>query len=283
MHARVARAVQRLYPDDVTALAHHYARAASADTAQAAFAAWTEPTPWQTRPYGFVDEQAVTTLERQLRRDDLDQVTRCRLLTAFVAELGGEDDPRPVRGATEALVIARELDDPDLLALALTAGTTTVDFEQEPERRAALAAELAALGQQHDLLEYEWYAGYVADTVAAVREKGLLSCGATCEPGSTSRTSTGWPSRRPYSSAAIAVADRAEAELLAADLARTPRLLAGAASVSLAMQPAALTLGELMAFLGAAGRKRPGISPSPTQVAVRWNSPQWTARALAAL
>src|SRR5690349_11112424 len=30
------------------------------DLVTAAFAAWTEPTPWQTRPYGVVDEQAVT-------------------------------------------------------------------------------------------------------------------------------------------------------------------------------------------------------------------------------
>jgi predicted ATPase len=36
MHARVAAAIRRLRPDDVPALAHHYLRAASADTAQAA-------------------------------------------------------------------------------------------------------------------------------------------------------------------------------------------------------------------------------------------------------
>ena len=161
MHARVGAAIRRLRPGDVSALAHHYLRAASADSAEAAvgyaikaaeradrrysydaavwmleqaleafartpgseseraeqqadllgrllraqiragriaaarataqraadaaasaarddlvtaaFAAWTEPTPWQTRPYGIVDEQAVTTLERQLERSDQDQ------------------------------------------------------------------------------------------------------------------------------------------------------------------------------------------------------------------
>ena len=108
----------------------------------AAFAAWTEPTPWQTRPYGMVDEHAVAILERQLERSDLDQATRCRLLAALVAELAGEDDPRPARAAAEAEAIARRLGDPDLLALALTAGTMVVNYEREPERRAVLAAEL---------------------------------------------------------------------------------------------------------------------------------------------
>ena len=256
MHARVGAAIRRLRPGDVPALAHHYLRAASADSAEAAvgyaikaaeradrryaydaavslleqalrafaripgseseraeqqadllgrllraqiragriaaaratrqraadaaasagrddlvtaaFAAWTEPTPWQTRPYGVVDEQAVTTLERQLERSDQDQATRCRLLAALVAELAGEDDPRPARAAAEAEAIARRLGDPDLLALALTAGTMVVNYEQEPERRAFLAAELGSIGHEHGLPEYEWYAEYIAGTAAAV-------------------------------------------------------------------------------------------------------------------
>ena len=138
------------------------------DLVTAAFAAWTEPTPWQTRPYGVVDEHAVTTLERQLERTDLDQATRCRLLAALVAELAGEDDPRPAGAAAEAEAIARRLGDPDLLALALTAGTMVVNYEREPERRAVLAAELGQLGHEHGLPEYEWYAEYIAGTAAAV-------------------------------------------------------------------------------------------------------------------
>jgi hypothetical protein len=256
MHARVGAAIRRLRPDDVPALAHHYLRAASAETAQAAvgysvqaaeradrrcaydvavslleqaldasarapgtaseraeqhagllgrllraqiragriaaaratrqraadaatamgrddlvtaaFAAWTEPTPWQTRPYGVVDEPAVAILERQLDQVRQDQATRCRLLAALVAELAGEDDPRPARAAAEAEVIARRLGDPDLLALALTAGTMVVNYEREPERRAALAAELGRIGREHGLPEYEWYAEYIAGTAAAV-------------------------------------------------------------------------------------------------------------------
>jgi len=256
MHARVGAAIRRLHPDDIPALAHHYLRAASGDTAQAAvgyaiqaaeradrryaydaavslleqaldasarapgseseraeqqagllgrllraqikagriaaargtrqlaadtataagrddlvtaaFAAWTEPTPWQTRPYGVIDERAVAILERQLERTSLDQATRCRLLAALVAELAGEGDPRPARAAAEAEDIARRLGDPGLLALALTAGTTVVNYEREPERRADLAAELGQIGHEHGLPEYEWYAEYIAGTAAAV-------------------------------------------------------------------------------------------------------------------
>jgi hypothetical protein len=116
----------------------------------------------------MVDEQAVTILERQLERSDQDQATRCRLLAALVAELAGEDDPRPARAAAEAEAIARRLGDPDLLALALTAGTMVVNYEQEPERRAVLAAELGSIGHEHGLPEYEWYAEYIAGTAAAV-------------------------------------------------------------------------------------------------------------------
>ena len=80
---------------------------AAALVSSAAFAAWTEPTPWQTRPYGVVDERAVAILERQLERTSPDQATRCRLLAALVAELAGEGDPRPARAAAEAEAIAR--------------------------------------------------------------------------------------------------------------------------------------------------------------------------------
>ena len=81
--------------------------------------------------------------------------------------------------------------------------------------------------------------------------------------------------------AIIAVGDRAAAEALVADLAPVAGLLAGAASAALAMQPVAQTLGELSAFLGrpeAAAR----YFATAEQVARRWNSPHWTARARAA-
>jgi hypothetical protein len=81
--------------------------------------------------------------------------------------------------------------------------------------------------------------------------------------------------------AIIAMGDRAAAEALVTDLTPVAGLLAGAASTALAMQPVAQTLGELSALLGgpeAAARH----FATAEQVARRWNSPHWTARAQAA-
>jgi hypothetical protein len=257
MHGRLADALRRLRPDDLTGLAHHYARSASASTAPAAvdyatraadlagqryaydaevslleqaleafgritdhdgdsvarevsllgrllraqiragqvpaaratrqravavaeradredlvveaFAAWTEPTPWLTRPYGFVDERAVAALTRLLDRNDLAPPVRCRLLAGLVQELAGEDDVRPREAGTEALRIARDLGDADLTALALAAGARAADHAEEPARREQLAAELAVLARQRGMPAYQWYAEYVAGSVAAAR------------------------------------------------------------------------------------------------------------------
>ena len=479
MHARAGAAIRRLRPDDVTALAYHFARAASASTAEAAvsyavqaaeladgryaydtavslleqavdasdrgnlnnqderradllgrllraqvragriaaaratrqraaaaaaaagredlvaaaFAAWTEPTPWQTRPYGLVDEHAVATLEHQLGRNGpnaLDPATRCRLLAALVAELSGEDDPRPARAAAEAEAIARPLGDPGLLALALTAGTMAVNFEREPGRRAALAAELGRIGREHELPEYEWYAEYIAGTAAAVqgqprelrrrleagrrlarqyrmaepqtaqvcadamlahvagrfgaarrhyeeavaqmRRDGSLHAdgfrelaqltvdlsegrAAEAEPAArglhelagplaadawaVTLAATGqleqaraaraavMPLRPDFfysilatfrAMAVIAVGDHPAAQALVADLLPIKDMLAGAASISLVMQPVAQTLGELSVFLGRPEEAARHFAAAE-EVARRWNAPHWIAAA----
>jgi ATP/maltotriose-dependent transcriptional regulator MalT len=94
----------------------------------------------------MVDDHAVAILERQLERSDQDQATRCRLLAALVAELAGGGRPATRPGGREAEAIARRLGDPDLLALALTAGTMVVNYEQEPERRASWPPNSARSG-----------------------------------------------------------------------------------------------------------------------------------------
>ncbi len=111
----------------------------------------------------------MSTLERLLSQGQLAPATRCRLLAALVAELAGENDPRPGRAAAEALAIARGLGDEDLLALALTASATAADFEREPGRRWAAGTELAALGERRGQPAYQWYGEYIAGTAAAVR------------------------------------------------------------------------------------------------------------------
>jgi DNA-binding SARP family transcriptional activator len=137
------------------------ARAAGRDDLLvAAFTAWTEPTPWQARPYGQVDRPVVETLEGLLRRADLGAETRCRLLDALVSELAGEDDPRVSAAAVEAIAIARDLGDEHLLALALATGIKATHVDSAVEQRRRIAAELDPLARRLDLPAFRWYATY---------------------------------------------------------------------------------------------------------------------------
>ncbi|MGW6501394.1 BTAD domain-containing putative transcriptional regulator [Nonomuraea angiospora] len=109
----------------------------------AAFTAWTEPTPWQARIYGTVDRPIVDRLSRLLKRD-LTPSVRSRLLTAYVDELAGEDDPTVLQAAQEALDLATE---PRLRAAALQS-LARVHGDAE------LCRELVAIGTEHDLPVY---------------------------------------------------------------------------------------------------------------------------------
>ncbi len=249
MHGRVAAVIRRLRPDDLAALAHHYALAAGADdlavdygvraaeqaerryahdsavgllhraleslamlpadedrrsdllgrllraqlragalgaareTRQravdaaraagredlvvAAFTAWSEPTPWQVRPYGQVDRPVVDLLEALLDRPGLAAETRVRLLDALVAELAGEDDPRVAAAGAEAVALARRLGDDHLLAFALATGIRATHVDGATEDRHALAVELDVLARRLDLPAFRWYATYAMATVAS--------------------------------------------------------------------------------------------------------------------
>ncbi|WP_422771084.1 BTAD domain-containing putative transcriptional regulator [Plantactinospora sp. WMMC1484] len=144
-------------------------RAGRADLVAAAFAAWTEPTPWSTRLYGTVDHGTVAVLERLLDRDDLDPETRCRLLNVFATELDGEDDPRVAGAAEEALAIARRVGDPRLLAATLVVAAKFVPWELFQERRAKLTAELRTLAQAHEMPAYRWAGEHIDGMIAGGR------------------------------------------------------------------------------------------------------------------
>ena len=239
---------------------------------------------------------------------------------ALVAELAGEDDPRPARAAAEAEAIARRLGDPDLLALALTAGTMVVNYEQEPERRAFLAAEIGQIGHEHGLPEYEWYAEYIAGTAAAVlgqpgELRRRLKTGQRladeyrmAEPQAVQLCSEAMlahvegrfdDARRHY-----AEADRADAAQRVAARRRLSRAGAadhraqrGACGRGRTARPRAVRDDRTPAHerLGgdAGGGRRVGEArrryqeaarhfATAQQVARRWNSPHWAARARAA-
>lgn len=119
----------------------------------AAFTAWTEPTPWQTRPYGVVDQPIVTRLSRLLARPDLTPADRCRLLEAYTHELIGEADPTARAAAEEALALSATLGDPRLRASAIAALARDQNDLELP-RRAELCRELTEIGIEHDLPAY---------------------------------------------------------------------------------------------------------------------------------
>lgn len=156
-------------------------RAGRPDLAAAAFAAWTEPTPWQARSVGEVDMAAIGSLTRLLDgpglldgtglpgSTGLPPATRCRLLAALVDELAGEDDPRPAAAAAESLRIARELAAPDLIALALAESIKAARPEQGAQARLRYTAELARVAEAHAMPAYTWYAEYFTASVLATQ------------------------------------------------------------------------------------------------------------------
>ena len=152
-------------------------RAGRPDLAAAAFAAWTEPMPWLARSYGEIDLGAIGSLTRLLDGPGLPDGTglppdtRCRLLAALVDELAGEDDPRPAAAAAESLRIARELADPNLIALALAVCCKAVHPEREAHVRLRYTEELARVATAHAMPVYEWYAVYYGASVSATRNE----------------------------------------------------------------------------------------------------------------
>ncbi|MFC8430896.1 BTAD domain-containing putative transcriptional regulator [Streptomyces sp. NPDC057253] len=137
------------------------------DLLTVALTGWQVPTPWQTRPYGFVDRPLVTALERLLAADSADLATRCLLLDTLVAELAGEDDaPRVVTAARELVAVARRSGDPALLALALASAAKCRSYERAVAFRARTSAELRPLAERLDLPVYRWVCEFIDGSVA---------------------------------------------------------------------------------------------------------------------
>jgi len=110
---------------------------------------WDLPTPWITRQYGTVDTAVTERIEEALRWSDpqlLDGATRCRLLCALVAEVGGELQDRATEAAYEAERLARDLGDPVLIGLALHALIEVTSAELQTDLRLKIGNELLTIG-----------------------------------------------------------------------------------------------------------------------------------------
>ncbi|MFF4265550.1 BTAD domain-containing putative transcriptional regulator [Streptomyces virginiae] len=133
----------------------------------AAFTAWTEPTPWQTRPYGVVDAPVVELLERLLAQPGHEPAVRCLLLGAYAAELSDAKVASVREGAREALALAEGTGDPVLRAGALAALVKELDADLEWPERAALGGELERIGAAHELPGHQWYGMFIRSTASA--------------------------------------------------------------------------------------------------------------------
>ena len=109
------------------------------------------------------------TLETLLARADLGAETRIRLLDALVSEVAGEDDPRIITAGDEAIALARTLDDPRLLAVALATGIKATHVDTLTDRRYEFAAELERLTAGLDMPAFHWFATYAMASVAGAR------------------------------------------------------------------------------------------------------------------
>ncbi|GAA1162827.1 hypothetical protein GCM10009664_33670 [Kitasatospora gansuensis] len=131
------------------------------------FTAWTEATPWQSRPYGTVDRPVVALLERLLGRTDLQPAVRCRLLGAYVAELSDSGDPGVSAAAREAVALAADLGDPALRAATLVTLARELDTDLDWREQADLGRELDQIGAELDLPGHQWHGRSFQVTSAA--------------------------------------------------------------------------------------------------------------------
>ncbi|MFJ6198037.1 BTAD domain-containing putative transcriptional regulator [Micromonospora sp. NPDC092111] len=113
------------------------------------------PVAGTVRPDRDIDAEFVGTVEQALTQlGPADPVSRCRLLCTLVSEVAGADDDRADEASREALRLAREIGDPELLCRALNARYLPA---LAPGRRAELptvGAELLRVATAHGLTGY---------------------------------------------------------------------------------------------------------------------------------
>ncbi len=143
-HAAAGATLERRRPEDVTALAHHFARAADpARTARysAAAAAQAERA---SRPHEAARlwRQSVDGYDRSDRADVRDRLTAVMGLGRALAVTGHLDEAR--RHRAEAIAAVRGLDDPDLAASVIAAfGVPAVWTRNDDEHLSARIVEAA--------------------------------------------------------------------------------------------------------------------------------------------
>ncbi|WP_460062693.1 BTAD domain-containing putative transcriptional regulator [Streptomyces sp. YKOK-I1] len=137
------------------------------DLVAAVYGAWTEPSGWRSRLEGPYDRTSLARLERLAADPGLDDATRGRVLHVLVDAVAAEDPPRALEAARTQLRLAREGDDPRLLAAALMTSARLLPNELQGAARGPLVAELRELARAHDLPAYRWICEHLDGMTAA--------------------------------------------------------------------------------------------------------------------
>ena len=104
------------------------------------------PRVWFSEEYGDTDKELVGTVEQTLARlPSGDEALRCRLLTTLALELEAAESERGYQASAQAVEMARRLDDPGLLTMAIN-GRYMQSYRYDGlAERQSLGAELLAL------------------------------------------------------------------------------------------------------------------------------------------
>ncbi|MGH3762146.1 ATP-binding protein [Actinophytocola sp.] len=107
-------------------------------------------------PSGRMPDKLVDLIDRTLYKLPADlRELRCQLLASLAIELEQADDPRGDPASMDAVVLARRLGDPALLATALNARFRRSYWTSTLAERERIGTELLALGQCHGLIAVE--------------------------------------------------------------------------------------------------------------------------------
>ncbi|MFC4118254.1 BTAD domain-containing putative transcriptional regulator [Nonomuraea zeae] len=124
-----------------------------ADAVVRALTSYDAPVTWTIQQDVRLDTGFVAAVEAELAADP-DDATRVRLLAALVFAVESHDDALVDAAGTEALALARRLDQPDLLCMGLNARYFAVLSPEHRDELAAIGAELLELGGTHRLVGY---------------------------------------------------------------------------------------------------------------------------------
>lgn len=127
---------------------------------------WRAPTIWTSRNRGLPDPRLWADMAAAVARTT-DPGLRIRLLVTTVFEVEGIDVTRAYESSAEALRLARELGDPELLCAALNARAFVSLGPDFWSHRADLASELLRVARAAELLEYEAVAHFLLFLVAS--------------------------------------------------------------------------------------------------------------------